>query len=71
MEKDDIPRQHCPEVERLMKGKMPFITRYGITLVTLVISIIIAIMLFSEGTPQQLMKGMIEHTIGQITSKYK
>lgn len=70
MEKDDMYR-HCPEVEKLMKGKMPFITRYGITIVVLVLSAIIAIMILSKGTPQKLMKDMIEHTIGQITSKYK
>ena len=26
-------KQHCPEVERLMGGRLPFVTRYGITIV--------------------------------------
>jgi K+-transporting ATPase A subunit len=63
--------RHCPEVENLMDGKMPFVTRCGITLVLLVLLVIAAILLLSDGTPQQLMKEMILHTIEQITSKYK
>ena len=27
-------KQHCPEVERLMGGRLPFVTRYGITTVS-------------------------------------
>lgn len=68
MKKNDIHR-HCPEVEKLLVGKKPFVTRYGITIVTLIIFSIVAILLLSEGAPQRLMKGMIKHTIEQITSK--
>ena len=35
-------RQHCPEVETLMGGKMPFITRYGITLVLIAIIVVVS-----------------------------
>lgn len=68
MEKNNIHR-HCPEVENLMSGKMPFVTQYGITLVVLVL-LVISIRLFSsEGSSLQLVKEMIEHIIGQIKSK--
>ena len=30
-------KQHCPEVEELLYGKTPFITRHGITVVLIVI----------------------------------
>lgn len=62
-------RQHCPEVENLMEGRMPFITRYGITLVVLVILAFVAILFFTEGTPHQLTKDMMEHTVEQMKSK--
>lgn len=62
---------HCPEVEDLMGGKMPFVTRYGILLVTLVILIIMAIMLLSDGPAQQLGKELIMHTVEQMTSRFK
>lgn len=68
METNDIHR-HCAEVENLMGGKMPFVTRHGITIVMFVLFVIVAVLLFSEGTSQQLMKEMIKHTIEQITSK--
>lgn len=68
IKKNDVHR-HCSEVEKLLVGKMPFVTRYGITIIALIIFFIISILLSSEGTPQRLMKGMIEHTIEQITSK--
>ena len=31
-------KQHCPEVERLMGGRLPFVTRYGITIVVIVMA---------------------------------
>ena len=33
-------KQHCPEVERLMGGRLPFVTRYGITLVVIVMALV-------------------------------
>ncbi len=68
MEKNNI-RSHCPEVENLMGGKMPLVTRCGITLVTLIIIVIVVFSLLSEGASQRLMKEMIEHTVNQITNK--
>lgn len=68
MEKNNIHR-HCPEVENLMKGKMPFVTQYGITLVVLVLLVISIGLFLSEGSSQQLVKEMIEHTIEHIKLK--
>jgi hypothetical protein len=62
-------RQHCPEVESLMGGKMPFITRYGITLVVISIAIVVFLLLISGGSAQKLMKEMIEKTLEQIKLK--
>lgn len=66
MEKRNNIRQHCPEVENLMDGKMPFITRYGITFVVVAFIAIVFVMLVSGGSPQQLMMEIINHTIKQI-----
>ena len=68
MSKNDI-RQHCPEVETLMGGKMPFITRFGITLVIIVIIVVVSILFVSGGSSHQLMKEMIENTLEQIKVK--
>lgn len=68
MKPKNIPR-HCNEVEKLMGGKMPFVTRYGITLVVFALIIIAIILLFSKGEAQHLMKEMVEHTKKQIMSK--
>lgn len=68
METNNIHR-HCTEVESLMGGKSPFVTRHGITIVALGLLVIVTILLFSEGASQQLMKEMIKHTIEQVTSK--
>lgn len=69
MEKRFNIRQHCPEVESLMGGKMPFITRYGITLVVISIAIVVFLLLISGGSAQKLMKEMIEKTLEQIKIK--
>ncbi len=66
MEKIKDIHQHCPEVENLMGGKMPFVTRWGIVLVVIIILSIVAIFSLSEGTSQHLMNNMIKHTIEQI-----
>lgn len=68
MEKNNIHR-HCPEVENLMRGKIPFVTRYGITLVVLVFLVISIGLLLSEGPSQQLLKEMLGHITEQIKSK--
>lgn len=69
-EKVDM-HQHCPEVENLMDGKMPFVTRWGITLVVIIILSIAAIFSLSEGTTRDLMNEMIKHTVEQINKPYK
>lgn len=68
MEKNNIHR-HCPEVENLMDGRMPLVTRCGITIVTLIILVIVVFSLLLEETSQWLMKEMIKHSIEQITNK--
>lgn len=70
MGKNNIHR-HCPEVENLMEGKMPLVTRCGITFVVLVLLLLVIVtsLFFFGGAPQQLMKEIIEHTIEQIKLK--
>lgn len=71
MEKIKNIRQHCPEVEDLMDGKMPFVTRWGITLVVIIILSIVTIFSLSEGTFLDMMNEMIKHTVEQINKPYK
>lgn len=68
MKKNDL-RLHCPEVESLMGGKMPFITRYGITLVVVALIAIVFMLYISGGSLHQLMREMIENTLEQIKLK--
>lgn len=60
---------HSPEVDKLMKGTMPFVTRYGITLVILVLVIIFIVLFLSDSPAHQLLQDMIEHTKKQIYTK--
>lgn len=62
-------RQHCSEVEKLMKGRMPFITRYGISIVVLVLVVIVVILLFFGDTTHNLIIEMIHHTFEQIKER--
>lgn len=71
MEKIKNIRRHCPEVENLMNGKMPFVTRWGITFVVIIILSIAAIFSLSEGTSRDLMNEMIKRTVEQINKPYK
>lgn len=57
---------HCPEVEELMGGKMPFVTRHGITLVALVLVIIVTVLCLHKGPMRRLMKDMVEWIGPQI-----
>lgn len=66
--KTDNTHRHCPEVEELMGGKMPFVTRYGITLVVLALPIVAAILFSLKGTPHRLMKEIIEYTVNRMAS---
>lgn len=60
---------HCPEVEKLMNGKMPFITRFGVTLVAMAVLCAFLITLLTDGALQKLVKEMIAYTIEHIASK--
>ena len=48
---------------------MPFITRYGITLVVIALIAVVYMLYISGGSPYQLMKEMIENTLEQINEK--
>lgn len=62
-------RRHCPEVESLMEGKMPFVTRHGITLVVLVLLGVTIILFLSKGTPQRLIEEIISILFDKLTSR--
>lgn len=68
MESKDI-RRHCPEVDRLMGGKLPFVTRYGITLVAVALAVVVVLLLLSGGESHKLLKEMIENLLVQISKK--
>jgi hypothetical protein len=61
---------HCPEVESLMNGKMPFVTRHGVTIVVVTIIVVIVMFLLSDGTPKDIMQNIIYQTIEQLKSKF-
>ncbi len=60
---------HSPEVEKLMQGKLPFVTCHGITCVTIILIAVCMVLLLTEGVSQQLMRQMIDHTVEHIKSK--
>ncbi len=62
-------KKHCPEVERLMGGRSPFITRHGITIVAIVMLLAGIALLLSDGPVHQLMTEVLDYTIHQISSK--
>ena len=64
-------RQHCPEVERLMGGRLPFVTRHGVTVIAILMITAGICLLMSHGYNQQLAREILSYTIEQITSKYK
>ena len=61
--------RHSPEVERLMSGKLPFVTRHGITIVALILVLVGIILYLTEGSSQKLMRELINFTIGEIRLK--
>ena len=61
--------RHSPEVEALMQGKQPFVTRHGITVVAVVLILIGSVLLLTEGVTQQLMRELVNHTIEHIKLK--
>lgn len=62
-------KQHCPEVERLMGGRLPFVTRHGITIVVMVLALVCIVLMWSGGPSQQLVRDIMKHTIHQIKNK--
>lgn len=58
--------QHCPEVENLIGGKMPFVTRWGVALVVIIILSIAALFSLYEGVSRHLMIEMIKNIVEQI-----
>lgn len=60
--------RHCPEVENLIEGKIPFVTRHGITLVVLVLLGTAIILFLSKGTPQRLIEEIISILFDRLTS---
>ena len=61
---------HCQEVDKLMNGKMPFITRHGISLLFLLLLCIGVILYFSDGTAQRLITEIVAHTIKKSSLKF-
>lgn len=61
--------RHCPEVEKLMNSKMPFVTRFGVILVAMAVLCAFLITLLTDGALQKLVKEMIAYTIEHIASK--
>lgn len=66
MRKEDM---HSPEVKRLLNGRLPFVTRYGITIVAAVMVLVGAAWAASGGPAQQLLRNMVKHTIEEIKNK--
>lgn len=60
--------RHCAEVEELMKGKPPFVTRHGVTAVIAVITIAMALLFMMDGDSGELIRGMAEHIIQRLSA---
>lgn len=60
---------HCPEVNQLLQGKFPFVTKYGVFVVIVIFLILIFFVIQSKGVAQQLFMEVVEHTIEQIKLK--
>lgn len=64
-------QRHCIEVDALMNSKLPFITRYGITIVVFVFLLILIILASIEGDHQQIIHAIIDQTMQQIILSIK
>lgn len=62
--------QHCPEVEELMEGKLPFITRHGITLIVTALVVLIFILIASNNVLGLMMMEMIHHVFERLFNDY-
>lgn len=63
-------RGHSPEVEGLLFGKLPFITRHGITLVGLSVATLGMALLVGADTFRQLVLDVVDNALDQIKSRY-
>ncbi len=67
MKTEDKNSTHCPEVDRLLKGKAPFVTRHGITVIVLVWTALSVFLYFSEGRFHELLSDIVGHTIRSLS----
>lgn len=67
--KTDDNRRHCMEVEELMDGKMPFVTRHGVTAVVAVIALGMALLLSTDGVVSEFIHDMTDHILQQASAK--
>ena len=58
--------QHCPEVEKLLYGKTPFVTRHGITIVLIVIIVSAFLIIHFGGKAKTLFEKILIQTADQI-----
>ena len=54
-----------------MNGKKPFVTRYGITLLLVVLTLIVVFLFMAQGQSQQLVCDIVKYAFEQILSKIK
>lgn len=66
MKPEDNNGRHCPEVELLLKGKLPFSTRHGITVIVFVLLALSAYLYFSEGASHKLLSDIVGHTMKSL-----
>lgn len=66
---NDVEGCHCEEVEQLMLGRTPFVTRHGISIVIAAVVLLICLLSFTEGNVQRLIREMMEHIFWQVTLK--
>ena len=59
------------EVEELMDGKMPFVTRHGVTAVVAVIILAMALLLSADSVVSELIRDMTEQILKQASAKTK
>lgn len=59
-------KTHCEEVEKLLNGKMPFITRHGITLIICLCTIIGLLSWFFSSTSKSIIKSIVIKTIDSL-----
>ena len=61
--------RHCAEVEELMEGKLPFVTRHGVTAVIAALAIVMALLFMMDGDAGELIRGMVENIMQGISAR--